>query len=89
MRTFKFEREFTTTNYYYIEILDEELFKIEVLKWIEKEGIYNLWCFDDEHFTSVKLIECEYVDYYEEDVELSISILEQLNIDIDTDLLDL
>ena len=35
MRTFEFERQFTTTNYYYIEILDEELFKIEVLKWIE------------------------------------------------------
>jgi len=83
MRTFEFERQFTTTNYYYIEILDEELFKIEVSKWIEIEGSYNLWCFDDKHITSVKLIECEKVDYYEEDEDLSVSILEQLNIDID------
>jgi hypothetical protein len=81
MRTLDFDRFVTVTNFYSIEILDEELFKIEVLDWIKKEGLYALWRFDNEHFTSVKVIECNKIDYYEEDCELSVSILEQLNID--------
>jgi hypothetical protein len=41
-------------------------------------SVSGVWCLENEHFTSVKMCEEDY--HYDEDYDLSISILEELNI---------
>lgn len=80
MRKIEFERSCTTTNYYTIEILDEELLSTELIEWFKTQDDISVWSLENEHFTSVKMYQEDHEDYYDDDYDLSEEILEELNI---------
>lgn len=81
MRKIEFERITVITNYYNIEILDEELFRTEILEWFKSNNDLSVWCFDDEHFSSVCWSELDFESDYAED-NIYKTLLEELNIDM-------
>ena len=80
MRKIEFERSCTTTNYYTIEILDEELLSTELIEWFKTQDDISVWSLENEHFTSVKMYQEDHEDYYDDDYDLSEEILEELYI---------
>jgi hypothetical protein len=80
MKRIEFERSCKSTNFYTIEILDEDLLSAELIEWFKKHDDISVWCLENEHFTSVKMCEEDYHYDEDEDYDLSISILEELNI---------
>jgi len=80
MRKIEFERSCTTTNYFTIEILDEELLSTELIEWFKTKKDISVWSLENEHFTSVKMYQEDHEDYYDDDYDLSEEILEELNI---------
>lgn len=81
MRKIEFEQNYVTTKYYSIEILDEVLFRTEILEWFKSNDDLTVWCFDDEHFTSVCWTENDFENDYQED-NIRETLLEAFNIDI-------
>jgi hypothetical protein len=78
MRTIEFERNENVTSFYTIEILDEDLFKTEFFKWFQKFDEISVWDLENEHFSSVNIIERDEKDSFNDDYDLSETILDEI-----------
>lgn len=78
MRTIEFERYENINSFYTIEILNEELFKTEYLEWFQKFDEISFWDLENEHFSSVKIIERYEKENFNDDFDLSELIFDEI-----------
>jgi hypothetical protein len=78
MRTIEFERYENINSFYTIEILNEELFKTEYVEWFKKFDEISFWDLENEHFSSVKIIERYEKEIFNDDFDLSELIFDEI-----------
>ena len=78
MRTIEFERYENINSFYTIEILNEELFKTEYVEWFQKFDEISFWDLENEHFSSVKIIERYEKEIFNDDFDLSELIFDEI-----------